>query len=401
MGTALAVHAVLSSAQTPREELDAAKAEFDFAKQRAEFLQKMIPDPTKYKVAEPKAPKLHGSYNRVTYRDAEAIAGKIVQTLESDFCRHRDLIRTTATARCCEAGSTRPILHTDESTVRSLLSASRWTRRTLKQLADRLDTVGGYLNDLVKPPIKDAPTDGRGLVEPINLGGAGGLLAAQVALSLATSLKSLYNFDSVSKREVIDGPLRALVLSKLGGLFTVLEPASIINTDSSELTDEEKAADNAMGSVRSLRIAIRSAREAAKALKEKEGFAQDKPAQARVAELEAAIKRATEAADEADKGIAGIHAVDATGFTPLDNAIRGGLLAKRLERADVYSLSVVTVASDMDMIAEDGLLRSLRISISSGTIVRWQLSRSNGDVVSVGSKFAGQAREPIQLRPPE
>ncbi|NMG31960.1 hypothetical protein [Aromatoleum evansii] len=406
------LHAVLAAAQTTKEEVDAAKlraelaaellkeatsnaqratadsksqteaakADFELAKMKAELLKSLIPDPQKYKVADPKAPKLQGSYNRLAYGDAEAIATKIVSSLNP--------------AVLCKDSA---ILYMDEASVRTLLSVSRGALSSLGQLAEKLQEVRQDLDtqsaDAVKPPSGGLTAESAGI--------AGGLLVAQFAMSLATSLKPVYAFESSSVVPVVEGALRGLVLSKMTGC-TILEPASMVYTDASRAAPEEQAAQNARTRIKELRSSIRDAQARVATIKGGAKYSEDKLAQARVAQVEAVIKRVSEAADEAEKGLAELYVADAVGITPMDNAVRGGMLAGRIAGKTVYSLALKAIASDMDMIAEDGLFKSLRLSVSSGTVARWQLTDSSGVVRSIGAVSAEQPQTniPVQISRP-
>ncbi|MCO5335663.1 hypothetical protein NHB13_03550 [Delftia tsuruhatensis] len=403
----IALHAVLAAAQATQEEVDAAKlradlaaellkeatsnaqramidsknqteaakADFELTKMKAELLKSLIPDPQKYKVADPKAPKLQGSFNRLAFRDAEAIAAKIVAGLNpATLCK--DLA----------------ILYTDEAAVRTLLSVSRGTISSLAQLAEKLHEVRQDLDDQAA----EAAKSGAAItVESLTIGG--GLLAAQFAMSLATSLKPVYAFESVSAVPVVEGALRGLVLSKMTGC-TIIEPAAMVYTEAGRAAPEEQAAQGARNRIRELRSSIRNAQARMTTLKGGAKYSEDKPAQARVARSEAVIKLAVDAADEADKALAGLYVADAAGVTPMDNAVRGGMLAARIAGKVVYSLAIRAVASDVDMIAEDGLFKSLKLSVSSGTVARWQLTDSGGVVMSIGAVSAEQPQTNIPVR---
>lgn len=358
-----------------KTQAEAAKADFELTKMKAELLKSLIPDPQKYKVADPKAPKLQGSFNRLAFRDAEAIAAKIVNGLQP--------------AALCKEGQ---ILYTDEAAVRALLSISRGTISSLAQLAEKLHEVRQDLDQLAAEAAKSG-----GAITGESLSVEGGLLAVQFAMSLATSLKPVYAFESVSAVPVVEGSLRGLVLSKMTGC-TILEPASMVYTDAGRAAPEEQAAQTARTKIRELRASVRDAQGRVASLKGGAKYSEDKPAQARVARLEASIKRGADAADEADKALAGLYVADAAGITPMDNAVRGGMLAARIAGKVVYSLAIMAIASDMDMIVEDGLFKSLKLSVSSGTVARWQLTDSGGVVRSVGAVSAEQPQTNIPVR---
>lgn len=375
-----ATAAAASKAKLAKDEADAAKA-------KADYYQSLIPDPAKYKIAEVKAPKVAATANKMAYDDTTALASIIVTAIENGT-----KVKAPVQGKCATQAAILP----EDASVRTLMTVSRGVRKTLPLIVFRLQREESELGQAID--------DAGKTVGGAKMGVAGLSAVGELALSLATILKPQYAFETASGLTVSDAVLRSKVAETLAknDCFNVIDSGGVLyalDGANGELPPELKLTGDLESAATSLRKAVVAARAKAAELrdknpkpasdKDKKAAAAYAAAQASAAALDARAKTAADSADEAEKTLTSLFTVDAQGGSPIDNAIRGGVLMSAVAKSPAYTLTVKSVASDIDAIAKDSLFSSLKVSVSSRTIAKWQLTNSAGRVVSAGAADAG------------
>jgi len=365
-----ATAAASAQAQLGSDQASAAKAKSDY------YLS-LVPDPSKYKVADPKVPKLAATASRLAYTDASNIAAVIAK----DIASHVDAVDGRKT--CKTAAAT---ILPDDGVARGMMMQSSVTRKTLDLLGTQL---GSAIADL-KTQVADSKQAAKGTkAVPF----AAALAVGQLAMSIATIAKPLYAFDTTPTQAASDAVLRSKVLETVvaTSCFKIVDPSSILYVpDLAKPRPEAAAAEGLAKMVTIARDEVRTALSAAQTLKGAKSASKDTAA---ADGIETRAKTVTALADDAQKALLALYAADAQGGSPIDTAIRGGLLIDMLAKLPTYTLSVKTVASDMDSAAKDGLFTSLKVSVSSNTVVKWQLVDASGQVATAGALSQG---EPLQ-----
>lgn len=367
-----------------KSETDADKAKLDYYKAMAPS----APDPSKYKIAAPTAPIVAGTAARMAYMEATHVSGEvakaILEALKTDL----------ATADVL-------ILPEDPKT-RTLISLSRALREALDQARARL--VNERLD--LDRKMTQQPT-------ALIAGAAIPVLAsiAETVLSYANILRTQYAFGTSSQTSLAEIVLQAKVQETLVATskIKVIEPDAIVAMMASgakqppEL-DRLRALQTELGASRQKVIdaggvAAQLRANAPKPKDDKDKAATDQRAAAlKLADdIDAKAKTVAAAAEEVDKMLATLYIADAQGNTPLDSALRGGMLNDMLASGKAYMLSLKAVSSDVDTIAADGLFRGLRVAVASNTVARWRLTGLDGVVKSVGAVQKNSQLERIKL----
>lgn len=372
-----------------------AKDEADAAKAKADYYQSLVPDPSKYKIADVKAPKVTATANKMAFADTTKLAHVIVEAIQTSTS-----VKASVAGQCAVQAT----ILSEDASVRTLMTISRSVRKTLPLIVTRLAREDSELNQAIDDSGKSAGGPKMGV--------AGFAAVGEFALSLATILKPQYAFESASGLTVSEAVLRSQVSAALvkNSCFTVIDAAGVLyalDGDGTNLPLELKLSSEVEAGVNALRKSVVVARAKAAELrdknpkptsdKDKKASAAYTAAQAAAAALDAKAKAAADAADEAEKALGLLFAVDAQGGSPIDNAIRGGVLLSAVAKSPAYTLTVKSVASDIDAVAKDSLFTSLQVSVSSRTVVKWQLTNSAGRVVSVGAADTGEDMKMVKL----
>lgn len=391
-----------------------AKAQVEAEKARSDYYQSLIPDPSKYKVATPGAPKLNARAARMSFEETEAAARQVVVEL-----------RKAAPAEFNKEGKCQAVWifpGSSATAARSLIATSLSTERTLKHLESQLSSSRDDLGEVVDelPDSGDAKAfseaikalaAGKGGATMYWLPAAAPVVAAAIqgVLSIATIVKPQFAFDTSNQSATSTSVLDAKVFGAMNsGCYAVVDLNALLpNPDfSKELPRELALVEAVRHEVADARADVRSALRKAQAAKRDadklRGNKSKKPeVDARDAYTEhvlAAAKILTDLTNDAEKALLALYAVDAQGTSALDAAVRGGMLRRQLpERGDfVYFVTLRTVASDVDLATKDGLFVKAATSLASNTIVSWQMSNALGRVVSAGSV---DLYGPTEIRP--
>jgi hypothetical protein len=101
-------------------------------------------------------------------------------------------------------------------------------------------------------------------------------------------------------------------------------------------------------------------------------------------DLAASVKELESVATATEAFISAVTTKASNGYSPLDLAIQGEVIRDAVDASCLYTLSLDVVASDVDVVAQDGLLRGLRLSTSQTTVVSWMLVDERGRIASTG-----------------
>ena len=386
---AAAASAANAQSAKTKVEADADKAKVDYYKS----LLPTPPDPSKYKIAAPTAPKVAATAANLVFVEADALSAEVttavVAAIKQPLCVAQAAAVAPAAAPAAKPGVA---IVPDDPKTRTLIAVSRATRAALDAATTRLERERKALAaETAKPP------------------GGGGALAVPVlplvsslletAVSFASILRTQYGFETTSETALAESVFQAKVYQRLVGnaCIQVLDPDAILTLvpaggpNPPELVALEKLA----AELRDSRAQARLATDRAGELRDTAPKPADEKNKATAAKrdaylqqansLDARVKSLTAFADETDKSVAALYAVDAQGSSPIDAAIRGGKLSDAMSGKAAYTLALKATSSDVDTIAADGLFRGLRVGVASNTVVRWRLTDSNGMVVSVGS----------------
>lgn len=373
-----------SRAALAKSETDAEKAKLDFYKAMAPS----APDPSKYKIAAPTAPVVAATTARMAYSESADIstevAKKILTALETDI----------------KAGQV--LILPDDPKARTLISLSRALREALDQARNRL--VNERLD--LEAKMAEKPTF-------LIAGAAIPVLAsiAETVLSYANILRTQYAFTTSSQTPLAETVLQAKVQEILvaSSNVKIIEPDAIVAMMANGVTQPPelqrlKALQTELGNTRQKVIDAGGIAEQRRANAPKPKDDKDKAAADQRAavlkladDIDAKAKAVAAAAEEVDKMLAILYIADAQGNTPLDSALRGGMLNDMLVSSKAYMLSLKAVSSDVDTIAADGLFRGLRVAVASNTVARWRLTGLDGVVKSIGAVQKNSQLERIKL----
>src|SRR4029453_16484193 len=115
-----------------------AKAQIETEQARSNYYQSLIPDPSKYKVAAPGAPKLNASAARRAFDEAASAAGKVVTGVVNKV-----RVKVTEGKGCVPNVYVLP--GSAAVATRSLIATSLSTQQALEQLAFQ---IGSAIKDL-------------------------------------------------------------------------------------------------------------------------------------------------------------------------------------------------------------------------------------------------------------
>ncbi len=368
-----------------------AKTQIEAEKARSEYYQSLIPDPTKYKVAPPGAPKLAARAARMSFVETSAAAEDIVGAVKA------------ATGTVMSGNCTTPawILPGSGATaIRSLVTYSLSIESALQHLTAQIASSRRDLLTEVGEPTRSPGTATTIQQSSVAVAAA----AVQGVLSMATILKPQYALDSIDQSTLSASILEARTFGAMATLttcFTVVDPNALLSLvplsppDASQLPRAIALLESARQELAGARTDVRNALQAAQGVKdEADRLRGDKTKKsevtakdAKAARILATAKTLTDLANDAEKALMALYAVDTQGASPIDSAVRGGMLRDALapNRNSTYFLTLKTIASDVDLASKDGLFVKASTSIASNTVVSWQLSNVLGKVISAGA----------------
>lgn len=364
---------------------DLTKAQIaNLASQQA-YYQSLIPDPDKYKIADPKAPKLNASTSTLAYADAARVASTIANSI------------VLATSGKCEAGAPQVSILPVDSGAHLILAQSMATQAVLGLAKKKLIAQRASLKATEDAPVPQSKKTKDEKASSPALGVVSDVV--QLAASFALILKPSRAFDSINNQTLADSAFQSEVIGKLAAstCITVHNPGTIINvstvpvpgvadknapielTLASEVTqeiglsrDELKAA-NSMISDLTKSVSGESNKD------QKANYA---------AKLKKLTNQATQFSalvDESEKGLTALYITDAQGSSPIDAAVRGGILRKSLSDRRVYTLALKTISSDADIIAKDCVFCQYKMMIGTTMAASWQLTDQTGIIKSAGT----------------
>jgi hypothetical protein len=367
-----------------------AKAQADALKARQDYYQSMIPDPSKYKIPAPSAPKLAGSGTRMSFDETSPLAASIGETVRRAAGAGA---ASASDASVCD-GNSISIVRADAGT-RTLLALSMTTRTTLDVVTRKLAFQRTSLETLLSgKPVKAAA---------LEFGAAVAL--GELAASFATILKPQYAFDTMNEATTAGPVLQAKVYGALSAnpCVRVVEPDAILtlvdlpapgqNVPLGTLPDELQLVHDLQQEIEADRKTIKSAEakvtellDAAAALKkDKKTAAAASKLSLQAEQIQGASKALATTVDDVEKSLAAMFAADAQGNTPIDSAVRGGVLRRAMVGRPTFSLTLKAISSDVDVVAKDCLFCRLKVELASNTIVSWQLIDDAGRVRSSGA----------------
>lgn len=372
-----------------------AKAQLDAEKARSDYYQSLVPDPTKYKVAAPGAPKVDGSVARRAHAEAASAAESIASSV---------MTALAPGAASCQSPTIHVLTNASATSMRALVATSLSTQQALAQLSRTIAAAQDSLT-AAQAPIPEAAASGA----PAAHAAALPVVAAVVqgVLSFATIAKPQYATTSSSVVTTSDAILNAAVIGRLAqrNCVSVFDANSVASITPIDFIEGPSVAPT-MNQLTEVQKRIAEARQAviaasapqpgdepapkanASAKKKADAEAKAKQASDRADRIAKAAKTLSDYLDAADKSLLALYVVDAQGTSPLDAAIRGDLLRKSLgaQSDAIYMLATKAISSDADLAAKDGLFVRASTAISSTTNVSWQLVRmSTGQIVAAGT----------------
>lgn len=385
-----------------------AKAETEADKAKLEYLKGQlpsIPDPTKYKLANPTAPTVAASASRMTFDEAsklaESVASMLNAALQSLTASPPQLAPASvpspaAGAPAAVGPSSAVTLLPDDARTRTLIALSRALREMLDQANTRLANEGNNLDDkAAQRPIQT--------LSPMFLPAVSAL--GEVVLSYATILRTQYGFATVSQTALAEAVLRAKVFGTLATTRNIdlIDPDAIV-----AVTPPSGAALPELDKLKALQNTIADVRKKLRAASAKVDVLRSPAASLPDNEKKAALKLADEievmarqvagAVDEVNKMLATLYVADPQGNTPLDSALRGGILDDKLQNSPAsYMLSLKVAASDIDTIAANRFFSGMHVSVASNTVVHWRLASLDGVVRASGAGRESSPLEKVQL----
>jgi len=362
------------------------KAQVEAERARSDYYQSLVPNPANYKVAAPSAPKLNARASEMAFHEAEQAAQQIVATLSRVAT-----VKSDENNKCSESRWILP--GTAALPTRSLIALSLSTERMLQQVGDQVSSARQDLASAVGGPSPGAAR--RSLLPATAV--AGGAAVLQGVLSIATILKPQFAFDTSNQSTTSGSVLEAQVFGAMASApcTTVLDTNALLSLVSlSGASSTAPRVPPEIARLEEVRQQVASARADVRAALDKGVAAKD----ARGERIVAAAKLLSDVATEVEKSLLALYTVDAQGASPIDGAVRGGMLRELLaaHAASTYFLTLKTIASDVDLAAKDGLFVTASTSLASHTIVSWQMANAQGRVVSAGSL---NRRTPTEIRP--
>jgi hypothetical protein len=377
------------------------KAQADAEQARSSYYQSLVPDPSKYKVAEPHAPKLNASAAIRAFNETSDAAAAIGAEV------HR-VGRASDAAPCTREVWLLP--GASMAATRSLIAASVSTEKSLEQMHFQIDSSR---TDLAQAVHAAASAPAGPAIKSLGVTVAAAAAVVQGVLSIAAIAKPQFAFDSISQTSTSGSVLEAKVFGTMAATpcYRVLDtnalmlllplsqppgpggpmPAELswvhaVRQQLAAARNEVRAALGDAQRLSAVAAAIRNRKGAQSAASAAEGAAE---------RIVAAAKVVTDLANEAEKSLAALYAVDAQGNSLIDAAVRGGRLRTLLAtHADAtYFLTVKTVTSDVDLASKDGLFTKAATSLASNTVVSWQMTGVSGRVVSAGALGRATATE--------
>ena len=370
-----------------------AKAQVDAEQARANLYQSMVPDPSKYKVAAPGAPKLDASVARRAHAEAASAAVNISNSVMAAL--------VPKPAASCASPTTYVLPSTSAASMRALVATSLSTQQALFQLSRTITAAQNSLRAAQAPP-ESAASGAHGQQQPKALPVVAAVV--QGVLSLATIAKPQYTTGSVSVASTSDAVLSAAVIGALAknSCIEVIDASSLASLVPIDVV-EGPMVPPTLTQLIGVQKQIAEARQAVLAStgepqpvhKTKAG-AKDKAAadvkakeaSDRAGRIAKAAKTLSDYLDAADKSLSALYVSDAQGTSPLDAAIRGDLLRQTLggHATETYVLTTKAISSDADLAAKDGLFIRASTAIASTTNVSWELAiTKTGRIVDAGT----------------
>jgi hypothetical protein len=370
-----------------------AKAQIDAEKARSDYYLSLVPDPSKYKVAAPGAPKVDGSVARRAHAEAASAAESIANSVRTALA--------PLEPASCPSKKIYVLPSASATSMRALVTTSLSTQQALVQLSR---TIAAARNSLTsaQAPVPEGLVAGTPAVRAAALPVVAAVV--QGVLSFATIAKPQYATTSSSVVTTSDAILNSAVIGRLAKseCIVVIDANSVASITPIDFIEGYSVAPT-MARLNEVQKQIAEARQAVIAAaaqqlgdppepkadptaKEKataEGKA--KLATDRSDRISKAAKTLSDYLDAADKSLAALYVADAQGTSPLDASIRGDLLRQTLgaQTEATYMLATKSISSDADIAAKDGLFTRASTAIASTTNVSWQLIRlGTGQIVA-------------------
>lgn len=294
-----------------------------------------------------------------------------------------------------EAGNTtKPTLLLASARTRTLLLQARAVEQSLIATQASLDNMTLVLQNDIAAAGK--PTSSKVTFAALPAAAMLPAIAAigEAGVAFASALRSSYKFGGVDNTTQVSAAFSNRVVGGLIKHVNVLQVEAImsgaLHPQSSVLTAHE----NLVRAALRARAVVTDALDKARQLRQgplPDGTDDSAAGKERKAILDradaltqAAIKHNANV-DAVDKALATLATADAQGDSPLDQALRGSVLAANLKRDKVYTLSFGLAASKADVVAKNGLISGLKLAVGSHSIATWQLVDQNGVIIGSGS----------------
>lgn len=355
-----------NAAASARADLEKKQIEAESA--RADMYRALAPDPAKYQTADPKAPSMRATSIALSHDEATRLASVIAARLAPEVC-------SAPTALLADDPRTFQLIAARESAGRQLDLATGQVALARRQLAAAVASANAGGGAKITP--KAALPALAGLVN--------------FAFATAKSLKPAYTIDSVDTKFSAEASLSALALAKVlatpGCKARTLDPGAILPPldGSSQVSAAEATVKREVDGARA---------EAAAAAAQVGGLGKDE-----ATKVQAALDQLLRIASAAEKTLADLQALDTNGVSVMQLAMRGERLAASLRAQRPHVLKIQTVASDVDIIAKDSLLRSLRVFMSATVVGKWQLTDADGWLLSAGVESSRSGIREVRITP--
>ncbi|WCM90565.1 hypothetical protein [Acidovorax sp. NCPPB 3576] len=388
-----------------KAQLDLQKLRLELTQDRVDIYKSLVPDLSTYKRDAPQAPMVEATTTRVAFTQASEMAGII----ENQVRRH----------------ATGGVVLLESTQLLGYISAVDSVQALLNASIDAVEKNTGYVQDAIKsirPSIKEKPT-GSNTGQWMQPRIAPALLAlpalVESGFAIASAMRTSYSMSGSRHEDLSTKVLQAQVVAALAESKDTADPAvkkqsiQVIDVDTylpvgtaggvtpgakihAQIAKLTRSLDLASITMKEANAISKGLREVAKP-SEKGGDDKDKIEQADL--LEAQAKVLSGVLVQAEKYLLSVHTPMESGLTPLIAATRGEWLRDVLSTSPPPPrLSLSSVVSATDIVAADGWIKGLRISVAGNTVVQWRLVFADGRVVAGAAQACETSSAPSCVR---
>ncbi|MBL8306176.1 MAG: hypothetical protein JNM33_05735 [Rubrivivax sp.] len=370
--------AAKAASELAKARADADKALADAQLAQANALKAGLPtppDPSKYRPEAPAAPDLKATVLKLTFEQTDRLAEQLAPKIQAA------VVAALGPGAAIEG----VLLMPDDDKARALLAQHRGVGASL-------DLIEAGLRSMTLDLLEAKADEVRAF--------AGTALAVgsllENALAYAAALRKVYGFATEDAKTEAE----PILLAKLRGHMAASRLRVVDVTaawpgegQSSALTAKLDAVRVRIGEAReAVRKATRAPSPGRGAGPDGKTSEQDK--KTRQAKAEALAKQA----DDAEKFLVALHAVNAQGSTLLFDAQRGERLSALLTASTKsFTLAVSVAGSHADTVATDRLFSGLKVHVGNTTVAHWKLVGADGVVLAAGAELDALSPRRVEL----